>query len=503
MYKKLLLLLFIPLLFIKAQTEDQLYQLDEYIEKAREQWGVPGLAIAIVKDDEVIFAKGYGVKSIETNEPVDENSLFAVASNSKAFTTTALQMLVDEGKLDWDDKVIEYLPWFEAYNPYVTANMTIEDLVTHRSGYGTFSGDLLWFDTKLTREEVVKQMKYNEPDHGFREKYGYQNVMYIAAGLVIEKITGKTWDEVIRQRLLDPLNMKSTTTTIREFNDNTNLALPHQVINGKMEIIPYYNLDNCAPAAALNSSVMDMAQWIRVNLNKGVYEGETIFSARGHANLTSNHMVTGANSNYGLGWSLGEYNGMKTISHGGGMPGMISGTFFMPEKNFGFVIETNAITWVTNAIENYMLDLFFGDKDEVTDYSTMYHQRYEWFQKNRIEATDSTWNAKRIEGTKPSHELSAYTGIYVDDMLGDAEVSIKDGKLYLDILSTRSMKGTLEHWHYDVFVTRLENEFIPRVFVKFELNYHGEVEEIDMFSPNSMDFWFHEHEFEKENVNEY
>jgi CubicO group peptidase (beta-lactamase class C family) len=256
-----------------------LSQLDTYFEKARKEWKIPGMAVAIVKDGHVVLAKGYGVKEFSKEEPVDEKTLFAIASNTKAFTAAALAILVDEKKLNWDDKVRKYLPYFQLYDPYVTEKITIRDLLCHRCGLGTFSGDLVWYETPYSTVEVVKRAKYLKPAYGFRSGYGYSNIMFMAAGEIIPGVTGKQWNDFVKERIFMPLGMDTTNIGTSELKKYDNVAAAHYVyLNGKTVKIPYTTSDNIGPAGGINSNVSEMARWLIMLLNEGTFEKKQILS---------------------------------------------------------------------------------------------------------------------------------------------------------------------------------------------------------------------------------
>ncbi|MFB0515052.1 MAG: serine hydrolase domain-containing protein, partial [Candidatus Neomarinimicrobiota bacterium] len=268
----LLVLLLASIVPAHAQV-DPLSGLDSYITRAMEDWELPGLAIAIVKDDEVVFARGYGVRELGQPDPVDEHTLFAVASHTKAFTATALAMLVQQGQLSWDDRVIDHMPQFRLYDPTTTREMTVRDLLTHRQGYQTWAGDLLWWGSKLNRQEVLHRLQYLIPDYSFRGRYGYNNMMYVAAGELIPILTDTSWADFVTERLLRSLGMTHSTLTVRDLPERGNVATPHTRVEGKLVPIPYRNIDNTAPAGALNSSAIEMAHWLRFQLAGGRYDG--------------------------------------------------------------------------------------------------------------------------------------------------------------------------------------------------------------------------------------
>jgi CubicO group peptidase (beta-lactamase class C family) len=484
----------------KESYKRTISELEQYYSKALKDWKVPGMAIAIVKNNEVIFAKGFGVKNINTGEKVDKNSLFAIASNTKAFTSASIAMLVDEGKLSWDDKVTQYLPWFELYSPYVTHEMTIRDLLSHRSGLRTFSGDLIWYGTDHSREEIVRRAKYLKPAYGFRAQYGYQNIMFIAAGLVIEKVSGMTWDDFVKSRIFDPLKMNRSITSISKLESKGNFTSPHNDYKEKTIVIDYLNWDNAAPLGGILSSVSDISKWMMLQLNHGITGTDTLFSAASQHQMWQAHTSQNVSAYsqkmypsthfkaYGLGWGLMDYRDKKIVSHGGGYDGMISRTVLVPEENLGFVILTNTNTSITSPLMYKTLDVFLSEDDK--DWSKLFLDRA-----NR--ANDNDPEEGRIKNTKASFDLKSYTGVYGGKVYGKTEVYLKDGTLMLQMKNTEIFKGTLTHWHYDTFELEFKGvTSLPKGKVQFKLNAEGEIDELVIDVPNP-DFDFTELDFKK------
>ena len=502
-----IIILFILLTgFANAQSKQDLAtikKLDATFQKALTDFNVPGMAIAIVKDDKVIFAKGYGTKNTSTNELVTENSSFAIASNSKAFTAAALAILVDEGKIKWSDKVKTYLPYFELYSPYVTDEMTIRDLLCHRSGLATFSGDLIWYGTTHSRAEIIKRAKYLEPVYGFRESYGYSNIMFLAAGEIIPVVTGKTWDEFVREKFFAPLAMTKANTSIKDFKPGQDIASPHNEVNGKNVPIEYVDWDNIGPAGSINASVMNVSQWIRLQLGKGTLDGKKYWSpartfemwenitpkpvgAWQRENMPSRHF-----NGYGLGWELMEYGGAKVVSHGGGYDGMISKTVLVPEKNLGFVILTNNINSLPSCLTFSVLDAFLNvpsGKDWPGIFLEFKKSDEAGAAQAKIEAEQ-----KRLKETKPSLPLTEFAGTYSSPMYGEVEVKIEpSGELSIDFKPTALFKGKLGHWHLDTFKLNWTTQMmLPPGDVSFVINAQGKVEELRVFVENP-DFDFTE-----------
>ena len=505
---KFLLLLFIfpVLVFAQQSLDEKLREIDAYAEKTRADWNVPGIAVAIVKDDKVVFAKGYGVRERGKTEPVDENTLFAVASNSKAFTTASLAILVDEKKLNWDDKVIKYLPEFQMSDPYITNEITIRDLVSHRSGLDTFSGDLLWYETTYEADEILRRVRFLKPKSSFRSRFGYQNLMFIAAGKVIEKVSGKTWTQFVSERILLPLGMNRTTASIKNLKDN--YAMPHNESGGSLRVLHSGNVDGAAAAAGLNSSAADMAKWLRLQLGRGQFEGKQIFSQQQSGEMWSPQTILATNpfpakdaptklfSAYGLGWFLNDYRGRKVVSHGGGLDGMISQTAMMPEENLGLVVLTNSETGVNTILQNKIFDVFTNAPKR--DWSAERLERAKQ-NKTRDAEADAKLVASRAANTKPSLPLKDYAGNYVDRLYGDATVAEENGKLVLRFTQSPNFVADLEHWHYDTFQIKWRPTVaynFPRGFVTFTIDKTGKTDEMKIDQPNN-DFWFYELEFKR------
>lgn len=494
MKSKIIFILFLFVSFSYSQTSEKLIKIDNYIQQAMKDWKMPGFAVAIVKNDSVIFSKGYGVKDIRTNEQVDVHTNFMIASCSKAFTTAALATLVDRGKINWDDKVIDFLPSFQMYDTWVTKEITIRDLVTHRSGLATFSGDILWLGSTYDAKEVIKRARFLKPTSSFRSKYGYQNIMFSVAGSIIPVVTDTSWSDYIKAHFFKPLGMNRSTTSIEEMKSIGNFALPHKIENEKVfPFKDFYSIETVAPAGAINSNVYDMAQWIRLQLNKGKFDGKQIFSERQSNEMWSNQMAI-ENMNYGLGWFIRYWNGKKLLNHGGGMPGMISDVSIIPEENFGLVILSNAETGMVTAIRNYIMETFFLNEPKDWNKTMLdnWKRRLENFEKENKRREEV-----RVKNTKPSLPLEKYCGIYEDKMYGKAEVSLKDGKLFLQFLPSPTFKGELKHYHFDTFYIDWEDEFLTRGWVKFDMDFNANIKQFTIEVPNSPDFIFTELLFER------
>lgn len=500
--------LFVALPFaLQCQTK-QIKNLDAFLEKAMIDWEVPGMEVLIVKDGEVLLEKGYGVRNTETNEPVTENTLMAIASNTKAFTTASLSMLVDEGKINWTDKVVDYLPYFKMYDPYVTQEFTIEDLVTHRSGLATFSGDLLWYGTTHSRVEVIKRAQFLKPVRGFREGYGYQNIMFTAAGEVIAAVSGMSWEDFVKQRILTPIGMERTLTSTLEMKNGMDVSSPHNYKFEKQIPIEWINWDNMSSAGSIISSVSDMKEWLFTQLNSGIHNSDTLWSAsrtaemhsvktaKGISNWSKKNFPSKTFSGYGLGWDIFNYHGQKVVNHGGGYDGFISKVALVPEENLGIVILTNTNTWITAPLTYQILDEFLSDSKNKKDWSKFYLDI-----KNQVDESDAA-DLKKLEesqvlDTKTSLDINEYAGTYNSEMYGDLTLRVIGDQLAFQFEPTPIFRGTIRHWHYDTFRLNWGTQMmLPSGFMTFILNAEGKVAEVKVDVPNP-DFDFTELEFKK------
>jgi CubicO group peptidase (beta-lactamase class C family) len=469
-----------------ARAANPLDGLDDYVVKAMADWEVPGLAIAVVKDDAVVLAKGYGVRKLGETAAVDAGTLFAIGSTSKAYTAAALAILVDQGKLKWDDPATKHLPDFELYDPYVTRELTVRDLLCHRCGLAR--GDLLWYATTYDRGEVLRRIRYLKPSWSFRSHYGYQNIMYLAAGQIIPRVTGQSWDEFIKQQIFLPLGMKSACTSIKELAANANVATPHAKIEDKVQPIAWRNIDNVGPAGSINASVSDMAQWVRLQLGEGQIDGKRVISAAAVKEMHAPQVVVrdeeGRNLfypdahflNYGLGWFLHDYQGRKIIEHGGAIDGMRAHVALMPEEKAGLVILCNrGGTALMNPLMFHVFDRYLGRQGR--DWSTEALARVRELEK-KAKDEKAKQEAERAKDTKPSLSLEKYAGNFADEMYGDAQVKVDNGKLVLE--RGPAIVADLEHWHYDTFRAKFRDPVIEPQLISFELDSSGKVKAIEL-----------------------
>jgi CubicO group peptidase (beta-lactamase class C family) len=484
----------------RAAASPNLARLDAYIEKARAEWDVPGLAVAIVKEGRVVLAKGYGVKQKGGRERVDGETLFAIASNTKAFTVAALAILVDERRLEWQERVQEILPYFQLYDPWVSRDMRVEDLLCHRAGLKTFSGDLLWYGTSYSREEILRRARYLKPAYPFRDGYGYSNLMFMAAGEVVARKAGMSWDEFVRQRLFVPLGMRRTTSSVRHLAALGNYAQPHASFEGPVEPIEWVNWDAVAPAGGIISCVNDMTRWLELQLGGGTIEGRRIFSEAAQRTMWTPHnvmsgpapMQIGAESHfsmYGLGWVISDFRGRFTVSHGGAADGMFSQVWMMPEERLGVVVLTNCDRGVAGPIVNRIRDVYLGLGER--DYSA---EAVAGRRKAKVERT----LAPLAQASHPPITLEQYAGAYGGPMYGDATVAREGGRLLLKLLPNPDFVADLTPIGGDAFTLKWRKRFafFAGGRAQFMVDPAGRVMELKLDIPNN-DFWFDELEFKK------
>lgn len=486
-----------------SAIRETIQQYDSYVETARQQWQVPGLAIAIVKDDQVLLSKGFGNRRVGAVESVDQHTLFAIASNSKAFTSAALAILVDEGKLKWDDRVTQHLPWFRLRDEFATREIRINDLLCHRSGLGTFSGDLLWWGTDYSPKQILQRAAELEPASSFRSAYGYSNLMFLAAGEVITAVSGQSWSDFVRERILRPLEMNRSTTSVRDLISLDNYASPHKTQLDRSQPMPWMNWDAMAAAGGVISSADDMSRWLRLQLRQGEVDSKRrIFSATASHEMWQAYTPIKLESTpsqrfpsthfraYGLGWALSDYQGLKVVGHGGGYDGMYSQVLMVPEKKLGIVVLTNSMTSITSLLAYRALDVLLdGDKK---DWSA---ENLAKFRKSREDfaAKIAKLTTPAVAGTKPSHPLTDYVAKFRCPMYGDAAVSLEGEQLILRLLPYPALVAELKHLHYDTFEIRWRNEFawFEGGTAHFIPDARGKFQRLELDVPND-DLWFHE-----------
>jgi CubicO group peptidase (beta-lactamase class C family) len=480
----------------------QLNHLDADVERVMQLFDVPGIAIAVVKDGQVLSARGFGVRKLGAPDKVDAKTLFEVASNSKAFTAAALAMLVDEGKLAWDDPVTKHLPDFQMYDAYVTHEMTVRDLLTHRSGLGLGAGDLLWWPTtSFSTDEIIHKLRYIQPSTSFRSSYAYDNLLYIVAGKIIAAKSGKSWGETIRERILTPVGMATTTTSLAENAGNPNVANAHSKINDKIAAVKAMPVPNAVGAVGINTNAEDIARWMNVLLAGGKLpagagaDGKEarLFSAKQARELWTaqtpmrtgepNAKLAGTKANfaaYGLGFQLRDYHGRLLALHSGALQGFYSKVVLVPEEKLGIAILTNAESGGSlNALQWQLLGRLV-DKDDSTDWIgavASVEEEMHAKEKARLAKTSASRTAK----SQPSLPRSAYDGDYQDPWYGIATIKHVGGRQVLSLSRTPDLTGELEHFQHDTFIVRWkERNFNADAYVTFALNPDGSIERMKM-----------------------
>jgi CubicO group peptidase (beta-lactamase class C family) len=475
--------------------------LEQRIEALRARIGVPGMSVAIVESDAVTFAKGFGVRTLGKPAKVDADTLFQTGSTGKAFTVAALGVLVDEGKISWDDKVTDRLPGFQMYDPWVTREMTIRDLLVHRSGLGLGEGDMLFVPrTNLTRAESVRRLRYLKPATSFRSGFAYDNVLYMVAGQLIEAVTGATWEKFTAEHVLKPAGMLHSTTDEESRLATENRAQPHARMNGGLRGAGDQELlderdglgRTAAPAGGMAVSANDMARWLLIQLHDGELPGHSgrLFSVAAHKEMW-NPLVPQpipslpaplkptepAFSDYALGWEIADYRGTKIVWHGGAVLGFLTAVVLIPDKHVGFSIEINSEDReIILGLMYELLDHYLGLPR--TDWTALY--RAERQQEITAGLHQLNQESATPANVGPSLPLERYAGVYTDSWYGNIELAVVDGKLTIDFKSTPRMSGPLEHWQYDTFRTRLTDKSIEPAYVTFNLDADGKVERITL-----------------------
>ncbi len=471
-------------------------QIDSVAEKTLKTFDVPGIAVAVIKDGKLIHAKGYGVRSLNTGKKVDENTLFGIASNSKAFTVAALGMLIDEGRLKWDDRVTDFVPEFKLYNPYVTDAFTIRDLLTHRSGLGLGAGDLMFFpdSNTFTLKEIIHNLRYLKSVSDFRTKYDYDNLLYMVAGEVVTRISGMSWEDFIETRIMQPLDMKSSASCFRRLKDKTNVVDPHAPVDGKVKAIRRDWSNNANAAGGIYSNLTDMSHWVIMQMENGKYGDslkKKLFSEDVHEEMWTPQTIIpvhGTNSysthfaSYGLGWFLADVKGYKQCSHTGGLAGIVTQVTLLPELKLGIIVFTNqqsgaAFTAITNTIK----DGYFGMKgfDRIKE-------QHDRVVKNEINAKKIKDELDKdienqIKSTESKINKELFTGTYTDPWMGDIVISIRNGKLWFDSKKSMLLTGEIFPYKGNTLIVKWDDRSMDAdAFLKFELDNNGKASGIKM-----------------------
>jgi CubicO group peptidase (beta-lactamase class C family) len=469
--------------------EAKLKKFSTFMNTEMKRWEVPGIGVGIVKDGKVIFAEGFGLRNVEKNLPVTPDTIFAIGSASKAFTSMDIGILADEGKIDWDKPVQTYLPTFKLKDEVATARMTVRDLVSHKSGLPRHDG--MWYGSPLSRKDIFDRLQYLDFSADFRQTFQYNNLMFLTAGYLVGQVTNSTWEEFTQKRIFDALGMTNSNFSVEVSQKSDNYSLPYTRSKEEIKAIPFRNIDSVGPAGSINSTVNDMLKWVLFHLNKGKVGDKQIISEAGQKEMYTPAMFIRepmltvqpddqSIMSYGLAWFLETYRGHKLVHHGGSIDGFYFLNCFMPNDNCGAVILTNLSgTPFLQIAMGYVLDMVLG-LDPVWEKLSL--EKWEKQKKDREEAKakEKEKEEARVEGTKPSHVPEDYAGEYEHPAYGVIPVELVE-----DVLKGKfnSMKFKLEHWHYDVFKTVEEEEGAEGrdgLMITFHTNLKGDIDKLSL-----------------------
>ena len=493
-------------------------QIDDLTNTALQKFNVAGTGVAVIKDGKVIHMKGYGLSSVTTKEKVNEHTRFAIASNSKAFTSMALSILVDRKQLKWTDKVVDYIPDFKMYDSYVTANFTIVDLLTHRSGLGLGAGDLMFFPdgSDFTIDDILNNFQNLKPVSAFRTKYDYDNLLYLVAGELVKRVSGMSWEEFVTTRILEPLKMEHTYASIDLMKDKNNLAFPHANSDSTLNILESYQSMVNGAAGGIYSNVNDMCEWMKMHLNDGAYGDSlenSLFGKQSHREMWKIHTVTEANrdprynnhfAGYGLGWVLSDMNGKMSVSHTGGLPGMLSKVIMIPDINLGVVVLTNTSddgAGVFASVTQTIVDSYLGLDD--FNWVDMYSFYFQMNKSVSDSVTIKVWETVDAV-VEDAVDSAAYVGVYKDTWFGKVEVLKKDGEIWFKSSRSPKLTGRMYFYKANSFAIKWDyRDMNADAFAMFVLDEEGKATGIKMkgISPN-IDFSFDFQDLDFERVEE-
>ena len=500
---------------VKAQNVtsiDKVERIKQSVNKAMAAFQVPGIAVAIIKDNDVVLSKGFGVLKYGSQEQVNADTLFGIASNTKAMTSALLASLVDEGKLNWQTKVIDIIPEFQLPDAYVTREFTIIDLLSHNSGLGLGAGDLMiWPETTLTNKDVIKGLKHLPQVSSFRSEFAYDNLMYIVAGEIIAKLTGQPWQEVIQARIFAQLGMKNTYAKFSLIPEtNTNVARAHVPLDGELHVVGGNFLEKFSSAGSVASSVNDMSLWLKAQLNRGQYDVDGDKTKRLFSEQQSREMwqartllpvsqklteqdKTHFNA-YALGWFVKDYHGVKVVRHTGGILGMVSKVVMVPEENLAMVILTNQQSgFAFNALSQQILTeyLELPGKDWVEHYAKLQQKNNADKKAHLLKAA-----ANIDKNSTPSLSLASYAQRYVDNWYGEIVINLENDHLVMQFTNTPALHGKLEHYQHNTFIVRWDDRTLEAdAYVNFNLNPDGSINTVTMKAVSwATDFSFDFHD---------
>ena len=468
---------------------------DAFMARVMDDWRVPGVAVGVIHDGEIVLAQGFGHRDVENELPVTGNTTMAIGSNSKSFTVTLMAMLVDQGELDWDTPVRDYLADFRLYDEFATAEMTPRDLVSHQSGLPRH--DNVWYGRAASREEIFHKLRYLEPNASFRSRYQYQNLMFMTAGYLTERLTGQDWDGLVDEHIFTPLGMDRSNTSVNDSPGSGDHALPYMLRDGVLKKVPFRNIDNAGPAGSINSNVVEMMAYIQAHMDGGTYNGHRLISEDNSAEMQQPQFAMEGDSefaevgptSYGLGLRVTTYRGHKMVLHGGGIDGFISSMSWLPREKMGVMVLTNrsgGMNPVPLMVAYNVYDRLLG-LPEVDWNARNLEERTE--QEARAAESEREMMARRVEGTRPGHSLDTYGGTYNHPGYGTMEVAADGNGLSV---SYDGVVLDLDHFHYEVFrITSPPNTVPVTGLVTFTTDRDGAVSSVAIpFEPNGADIVF-------------
>lgn len=475
----LLIALLLSGLGLSAQTDvlEQLEGFDEFVNQTLKEWKVPAVGIAIIKDDQVVLAKGYGMRDLEAGLVADENTLFAIGSSSKAFTAATVCMLAQDGLISLDEPIVTYLPDFKLFDDYATQKMTARDLLSHRSGLPRH--DLVWYGSSKNREELFKSLQYLEPTASFRGAWQYQNLMFMTAGYLVERMTGSSWEAYTKERIFDPLEMTGANFSVEKMANSDNAAIGYGEENDELVRLPYRNIDAIGPAGSINASAKEMANWVMAQLNEGKYKDSEVLPADKVKEMHKPNMIVSNNlsdeyffySMYGMGWFITDYRGVHMVQHGGNIDGFSAMVALAPDEKFGMVILTNKNgSPAPSIIRNQIFDRLSGQEPVNWNEKLMAQVKAA-----KLKAKSNDKDEVRVEGTHPSHPLEDFTGNFEHPAYGAIGIKLEGDSLHIIHPALEDDENTLSHYHYDVFTLGFGGS---RLQVQFLTNGSGQIDRL-------------------------
>ena len=485
MRKIIVSILLIPFFAVAQTYTKQLQEFDNYVKQGMKDWELPGLSVVIVKNNQVLLSKGYGVRELGTTNAVDDKTLFSIGSTTKAMTAVCMGILVDEGKVNWNDPVIKHLPDFQLYDPSVTRELKIRDLFTHNSGVG--NADFLWSVMNVSSDEILRKMKQVEPSYSLRSSFIYQNIFYLAAGKVIERVSGMPWEKFIKAKIFEPLGMTRTVPLLKELTD-PNQTKPHYKVNNVIKPIENTSADKVGPAGSVYSCADDISKWVMAMLDSSKYKNGRLLKPQTWVEMFKPQVIVPPGQfyptqqltkpnwmTYGLGWFQHDYKGKKVNFHTGSLAGAIALHAQLPDEKLGYFFLGNFDhAELRHALMYKTFDLFAlgGTRDWSAEFKKLYDGV-----NNQIKKQEDETIAKRVTGTTPSHGLENFAGTYMDELYGEAKVELNGNALNFTI--NNFVKAKSEHWHYDTFRIAYEKDWYGTGFTAFILNDLGKVSELN------------------------